>query len=371
MPFATFLIKPVSNSCNMRCRYCFYADVSKHRSVASYGVMTPQTCEATVRKALSYADEFCSFGFQGGEPTLAGLDFFKSFVRLQREYNYRNLRISNAIQTNGYKLGEDWAEFFAKNKFLAGLSLDGAQDAHDSFRTGPDGLGTYDSVAKTAEIFQKYNVDFNILCVVNSLVASRPKETYAALKKYGYLQFIPCIDDFGSDAQSPFSLGADAYAHFLKTTFDCYYSDYIRGDYVSVRNFDNYINILRGYQPEQCGMSGFCTCYFLVEADGGVYPCDFYVLDEWKLGNINEQSLMRMIKSAAAKEFVEISFQVHDECAQCKWNALCRGGCRRYREPALGGVLPLNKYCRAYKDFFAHALDRMQAIAKSLPGSYV
>ena len=366
MPPATMLIKPVSNSCNMRCAYCFYADVSKHREKASYGVMTSATCETLVRKALSYADNFCSFGFQGGEPTLAGLDFYKNLVELQHGYNHKNITVNNNIQTNGYKLGREWAEFFARNRFLVGLSLDGTKRVHDSYRTGAGGLGSYDGVIETAEMFAECGVEFNILCVVNNAVAANAADVYAALKKYKFLQFIPCLDEFGAEAPSPYSLDPPLYAKFLNVVFDAYYKDFMRGEYVSVRNFDNYVGMLLGNPPEQCGMSGVCTSYLLVEADGSVFPCDFYVLDEWKIGNINEHSLVRMMKSAVATQFVDVSMQMHENCVQCRWRGLCRGGCRRYREPVVGGVLSKNKLCGAFKEFFSHSYDKMVKMAENL-----
>ena len=365
MPQATLLIKPVSNTCNMRCRYCFYADVSKHREIASFGMMNRQTCDALVRKALNYADDYCSFGFQGGEPTLAGLDFYKNIVKLQHEYNHNNVKIYNSIQTNGYKIDKEWAEFFAENNFLAGLSLDGIKETHEPYRPAADGLGTYEHVLETAELFTESGVDFNIICVVNNDVASHPKEIYSALKKYKYLQFIPCLDDFGEQGQK-YSPDVANYASFLKNTFDEYYYDYIHGDYVSIRNFDNYLSILLGNPPEQCGMSGVCTCYFLVEADGSVYPCDFYVLDEWRIGNVNEHSFTRMAKSPPAKEFINISRQVNADCRVCEWRGLCRGGCRRYREPYAGGILPKNALCEAYIGFFEYAYDKMQEIVTNI-----
>jgi len=366
MPHATLLIKPVSDNCNMRCRYCFYNDVAKHRDVPSYGVMKPETLDALVRKALSFADGSCSFGFQGGEPTLAGLDFFKETVRLQLEYNYGNIPIANSIQTNGYRLGPEWAEFFRENNFLVGLSIDGVKHAHDSFRLGPDGAGTYERAMETAEMFVRQGVEFNILCVINNVVASYPVETYNALKKYKYLQFIPCLEGFDSLGPSPFTLDNDMYAGFLNATFGCYYADFMRGAYVSVRNFDNYVNILAGRPPEQCGMNGVCSCYFLIEADGSVYPCDFYVLDEWRIGNVNVNSFAKMIKNDAARRFIEVSHQIHEDCAACGWYGICRGGCRRYREPALGGVLAKNRHCGAFIDFFSHSFDKMMKMVEKL-----
>jgi uncharacterized protein len=377
----------------MRCAYCFYADVARRREVASYGRMTPETCEALIRKAFFYAADgaSCTFGFQGGEPTLAGLDYYKGFVMLQRAYNRANIGVNYTIQTNGYKLGAEWAHFFAENNFLVGLSIDGIKSVHDAYRRGADGGGTYGAVLETAEILSEFNVNFNILCVVNDAVASRPGEVYAALRKYKFLQFIPCLDDIQSpyktDAAAPSaqiprpSLTPDKYAGFLKTVFDMYYQDYMRGEFTSIRVFDNYVNMLLGYPPEQCGMNGFCNCYFLVEADGSVYPCDFYVLDEWRLGNVNETSLARMMKSETAARFVAMSRDQNPDCLRCEWRCLCNGGCRRYREQtgataaydintvsgerAVSRGLGKNILCGAYKDFFDYAYDKLKQIAET------
>ena len=363
MPPISMLIKPVSGLCNMRCKYCFYADVIENREVKSYGRMSLETLETLTRKALEFADGSCTFGFQGGEPTLAGLDFYKKLMELQRKYNVKNVRILNSIQTNGYAMDAEFARFLGQNKFLVGLSVDGTQAIHDSLRVDAAGKGTFERISRTAKLFDAHRVEYNILCVVNNLVASEPDKVYGALRRYRYLQFIPCIDNFDMEKKD-FSLDADKYASFLKKTFDRYYRDFMSGNYISVRNFDNYISILMGRPPENCAMNGVCNCYFLVEGDGGVYPCDFYVLDEWQLGNVNTDSFARMLKSDAAHRFVEVSKFPDPACGGCRWRYLCRGGCRRDREPMVDGHMSLNKYCSAYKDFFAYSRGRMEEIAK-------
>jgi len=163
-----------------------------------------------------------------------------------------------------------------------------------------------------------------------------------------------------------FSLIAFDYAGFMKTTFDCYYADFMSGNYVSIRNFDNYIKMISGNQPESCAMGGVCTCYLTIEGDGSVFPCDFYVLDEWAMGNINSDSIPKIIQSKNAQNFVNVSKHRAVECNICKWYSLCRGGCRRDREPVLDDKPALNKYCAAYKDFFSYAYDRMIKIAEKL-----
>lgn len=363
MPPIYMLIKPASSLCNMRCKYCFYADVSDAREVKSHGMMSLDTLETIVRKALDYADGSCTFAFQGGEPTLAGIEFYKRLIELENQYNYKNVKIYNSIQTNGYDIGEEFAKFFSQNRFLVGLSIDGTIKTHDHFRVDASERGTFDKISKTIRIFEKYAVGYNILCVVTNPVASEPDLVYSSLKKHKFLQFIPCIENFGQQKKD-YSLSIDSYAVFLKKTFDKYYKDFMSGSYVSIRNFDNYILILRGLPPESCSMNGICSCYFLIEADGSVYPCDFYALDDLKIGDIKKDSFYRMLKSDVANEFVESSKHTDENCLDCKWLNLCRGGCRRDREPFVDGKPALNKYCAAYKDFFEYAHERMVEIAQ-------
>lgn len=359
MRSVTVLIKPASSLCNMNCRYCFYADVSRHREIRSYGIMEEDTLELLIRRALSFAEESCNFVFQGGEPTLAGLGFFRKAIDLQKKYG-AGIRISNSIQTNALAIDDDWAEFLAQNRFLTGVSLDGSRELHDRFRIDRSGAGTYDRILKNISLLEKHGAEFNILCVVNKYTAQRPEEVYSSLKKYRYIQFIPMIDDFEGGCE--FSLTTENYAYFLKKVFDLYASDFFSGKYVSIRDFDDYISILCGREPSTCAMTGHCGGYFTAEADGSIYPCDFYVTDEWRLGNIKDSSFHSLAKSEKAKEFISSSFCTDEKCRACRWLPLCRGGCRRQREP----FPSLNRFCGAYSEFFEHSYFTMSRIAREV-----
>ena len=334
MPPLNLLIKPASSLCNMRCKYCFYGDVSEMRSFESFGMMSENTLETLVKRAFEYADDRLCFAFQGGEPTLAGIDFYRKLIDLEKQYNTKNLAVSNSIQTNGYLIDDEWAEFFAKHGFLVGLSLDGTREAHDSIRIDAMGKGTFDRVSAAATVLEKHRVDFNILCVVNNFVARYPKKVYENLKKYRYLQFIACIDPFDGEKQI-YSLKEDRYASFLKQTFDLYYRDIMSGNYVSIRNFDNYINILMGKHPESCAMSGFCTCYGVVEGDGSVYPCDFYVLPDYCTGNVHTHTVAETLQSEGMQRFVKEHPAAPAICRSCRYLGVCGGGCRRMRDVVL------------------------------------
>lgn len=363
MPPVSMMIKPVSSACNMHCRYCFYADVASHRETADYGVMDETVLRELVRKAFLYADQSVAFSFQGGEPTLAGLPFYEAFLRAVRRYNSRNLPVTCALQTNGYELDDALLDFFAEQRFLLGVSLDGTQRTHDACRRDRQGSGTYERVRKNIERIRARGIAYNILCVVTPEIASRGKECWDSLKEHRYLQFIPCIDGF-SGPPGVDSLSAADYGRFLIDTFDCYEKAIYAGNPVSERRFDNYIGILLGREPEQCGMSGVCGQYFAAEADGGIYPCDFYVLDAWRMGDIRRSSLLRMAQSDAARSFRGASLEKPAVCRQCRWAFLCRGGCRRDRENAEG----INRFCESYTRFFEARCERMRRLAAAVGG---
>ena len=219
----SIMIKPVSGACNMRCRYCFYADVMARREVTVYPKMSLETLECVVRRAFRYADGPIGFAFQGGEPTLIGLPFFEAFMRFVREYNTRRQPVRCAVQTNGYALSDEMIDFFAREQFLLGVSLDGTQQDHDRMRMDANGNPTYDVIHGTMRRLSKAGVEFNILCVVNAYVAQHPKEVFSALAPYRYIQFIPCLDDLeGNSAE--YSLTPEDHLAFQKTTFDLYYA---------------------------------------------------------------------------------------------------------------------------------------------------
>lgn len=353
----SLMIKPVSGACNMRCRYCFYTDVMAHRGTAVYPRMTPEVLEAVVRRAFQYADGPVSFAFQGGEPTLIGLPFFEELVRLEKTYNARAFPVQNAVQTNGFELSDDMIAFFARERFLLGLSMDGTEETHDSLRVDKDGAPTFARVRRTAERLRDAGAEFNILCVVTDPVARQPREVFRALAPYGHVQFIACLDGLDGE-RTPYSLSAERYLAFLKQTFDLYYEAFLSGRPVSVRGFDNYVGILLGLPPENCAMGGRCGGYFLVESDGGVYPCDFYVLDEWRMGSVTDAPLERLARSDAARRFVAASLPVPDACRACRWYPLCRNGCRRERDET-----GLNVWCGVMRAFFAYAFPRMEKMA--------
>ncbi|PJI07330.1 MULTISPECIES: anaerobic sulfatase maturase [Clostridium] len=359
------LIKPASGNCNLKCKYCFYKDVTENRKEKNYGIMSHKTLEMLVKRAFEYANNIVGFAFQGGEPTLAGLDFYKNLITLQKKYNVKKIRVNNAIQTNGMVIDDEWAKFLAKNKFLVGLSLDGPKEIHDQNRMNVNGIGSYKRIEKTIESFNKYKVQYNILSVISKSVARHVEKIYKFFSKnnFKYLQFIPCLDKLGTEAgNNEYSLTPKAYGDFLKKLFDLWYTDLKSGKRISIRMFDNILQILLGMHTESCDMSGYCSANLVIEADGSCYPCDFYAFDTWNMGNITESSIKELLQGDKVKKFVNLGSGIPNDCRKCEFAYICRGGCRRYYEPADAKALGKNYFCSSYKDFYQYTILRFQEL---------
>lgn len=361
------LIKPASSSCNLKCRYCFYNDIAEKREVANYGSMSEDCLRHIVKKAFTYAEDNITFGFQGGEPLMRGIEFFEHFIEMLREYDPKGVKTQISIQTNGTLIDEAWAEFFFKNKFLIGISLDGYKETHNLNRVDGENQGTFNHVVKSINLLKKWNVEFNILCVVTKNVARHANKVYQYLKNTGsgYIQFIPCLDEYGEQpGTNKYSLSPKGYGEFLNRIFDLWHRDILRGNYCSIRYFDDLITILKGYPPASCDMQGECSRGTVIEADGSVYPCDFYVVDEYRLGNVLEDDFETLIGCPSMDRFVETSRNITEDCINCRFQSICRGGCRRHKVNLEHGGGLENYFCDSYKTFFEYSLDRLIRISK-------
>ncbi len=351
----------MSSLCNCRCDYCFYAPIAEGRKNLPER-MSDRVAKALVSRAVAEADGDLTFAFQGGEPTLAGVDFFRRFLALEKSENQKRrspLSIRHTIQTNGLLLNDEWAEFFARENFLVGISLDGTAPIHDRHRKRPGGEGSYAGVCSAVEILRRRRVPYNILCVITDEAAQAPGEIYGSLREHRYLQFIPCLPTGEGESFAP---TAAHYAAFLRETFSLYERDLLAGEPTRVRIFDNFLSILLGGEPENCAMRGVCSQNPVIEADGSVYPCDFYSSDADRLGNILTSSFADLLSSDRAKAFLRASAQIPEKCRACRWFALCRGGCRRERTAGE------YRFCEAYRAFFEENYPRLALLARSLRG---
>ena len=370
MPPISLLIKPASGSCNMRCKYCFYADETEHRSVALMGRMSTQLMHTIVDRAFAYADGDCTFSFQGGEPTLVGLSFFQDLSDYVEQHpNPKRIRTHYSIQTNGYALDDDWCRWLAEKKVLVGISLDGPKEIHDRYRVDHVGNGTFHRVIASIRLMEKYGVDYNILTVVSAANARRAQQVYSFFKKqnFRYQQYIECLDPIGEvQGGHEYSLTPQQYEIFLKNMFDVWYRDMMAGRYVYNRYFENLMMILTRQAPESCNLRGECLPQWVIEADGSVYPCDFYALDDWKLGNILSDSFEMMEEVRYQSGFIQCSQCLPEECRACRWLLLCRNGCRRNREPVTMENTNRNYFCQSYQKFLEYAYPRLVEVCQQL-----
>ena len=370
MPAISVMIKPSSGMCNMSCDYCFYRDETQKRSQESYGFMSEKTLKNVIRKTMLRAEGMISYAFQGGEPTLRGLAFFQKVVEYQNQYNKNKIQVHNALQTNGLLIDEDWCRFLKENHFLVGVSLDGTKEIHDTYRhTRKEGGPTFDLVCSAIRLMESYGVDFNILTVVNQAAADNIQEIYSFYrqKKWNYQQYIACLDPLDEPhGQNEYSLAPEQYGQFLIRLFRLWYKDWKKGRQPYIRQFENYIGILLGHFPEACDQRGTCSIQNVVEADGSVYPCDFYMLNDYCLGNFNENRLDEIDARRKEIGFLERSLKLDPDCKHCAYYRLCRGGCQRNRDWAPEIQAYQNYFCQSYRMFFDACLNEMEEIARSL-----
>lgn len=366
MRSASVLIKPASSLCNMHCDYCFYCDEAAKREAASFGMMEEDTLKAVIRQTLPKTTHQYSLAFQGGEPTLRGLSFYRSAVDMLHRYNKNGAKITLAMQTNGVLIDDAWARFFAENGFLLGLSVDGTKALHDARRHINGGGSAFDAAVQAAKLMDQYRVPYNILTVVHRETAAHIREIYYVCQQRGwhYLQFIACLEPLHEGrGQAPWALTPKAYGSFLVELFDLWYNDTLRGRAPSIRQFDNWLGMLLGYPPEACEQCGVCGMQYVVEADGSVYPCDFYVLDDWRLGSFALNSLEQIDERREALSFRKRSQPLPEKCQACPHVFLCRNGCFRQREEGI------NYFCDSYRMFFDQCGKRLAALAEKMKRS--
>lgn len=368
MRFVNLLIKPASSLCNLRCKYCFYEDEARNRTQHSMGIMQDALAEVLIRQVFEAVDQngSVSFAFQGGEPTIAGLPFFRFFVATVLKYRPGNVRVSYAIQTNGTLLNEQWACFLEENHFLVGLSLDGIRPVHEMYRIDAMGGGTWKQVLAARTLLKKHGVAYNALCVVTGPCTQRAEAVYKSLKNLGfrYMQFIACLDPIGCvRGQKSWSLTPEAYGKFLCRIFDLWYQDWETSDYHSVRLFDDYVHILLGDGASTCATCGKCGEYLVVESDGSAYPCDFYVLDNWRIGNLEKMPITEMLSSEKANAFLTWNAHKPAECAYCRYDFICNCGCKKdWFTDETGSH---NYFCNAFRSLLDHALPRLKRVARA------
>ncbi|MBU4201414.1 MAG: anaerobic sulfatase maturase [Verrucomicrobia bacterium] len=392
------LAKPAGARCNLACRYCFYLEKNKLLKV-SVDQMPSAVLESYTRQYVEiHGDVEIQFPWQGGEPMLCGLDFFREVVRLQQRYG-RGRRISNTFQTNGILLDDAWSAFFAKHGFLVGLSIDGPQKTHDFCRIDRAGQPTFERVMAAMAMLKEHEVPFNTLTVIHRGNAAHGLEIYRFLKEHGgaFMQFIPLVER-ETDAEkdqpaldwaappfygyptrprrvSPLSVTPDAFADFYIRVFD----EWVRKDVgrVFVQFFDAALGNVLGAPSGVCCYSAVCGHAAALEVNGDLYACDHYVYPEYRLGNIMETPMQQLLNSRMQRDFGEAKqFSLPACCQTCDVLPLCNGGCPKNRFGiSAGGKSGLNYLCAGYQQIFRHmqpVLQRMAALIRTgMPASAI
>ncbi len=364
----SLLIKPASAVCNLDCEYCFYLDrdADPYKDLPARR-MTMDTLERLVDTYLFYSYPNATFAFQGGEPTLAGLDFFTKLVEFQQRFGRDGQNVSNALQTNGVLLDKDWCELFRAYNWLIGISIDGPEEVNDLYRFNRAGHGTWKKVMQGIEVMQKEKVDFNVLCVLSQSNVHKPKEIYKFFRGLGldFMQFIPLSEFHPDGTPMPFTITPEEYGRFMCEVFDLWWPERRK---VRVRFFDNLAEALAGQKPGNCTMHETCDSYVVVEYNGDIYPCDFFVEKEWKLGNVNLDSWSEVSRRVRRYNFAAKKTLAHPECQVCEYQSICHGGCPKSRHGPHKKFEDLDYFCQAYKMIFGKAVGPLRDEVKKLLG---
>ena len=359
----SLLVKPASADCNLRCAYCFYLDRAALYPDTPCHRMGDDVLERLVSSYLATPQPQYAFGWQGGEPTLMGVDFFRRVTDLQKMHGQPRAVVANGLQTNATLLTDELAEHLAQYRFLVGVSLDGPAPVHDLQRTTADGRPTHAAVHKGIQCLRRHKVEFNILTLVNAANVGRGREVYRYLRDSGFLyhQYIPCVEFDAAGNPAPYAISGEQWGQFLCDVFD----EWIPRDTrrVSIRLFDSILAWLVDGTHNVCHMATDCCQYLLVEHNGDVYPCDFFVTPELRLGNIMEHSWGELLNAPAYREFGRRKAQWNQRCATCRHLGLCAGDCLKHRFYAGHPPATLSWLCPGWTRFYDHTLKRFRALA--------
>jgi uncharacterized protein len=363
------MAKPRGAICNLDCDYCFYLSKEGLYPGASFR-MSDETLESyTSQYIQSQRMPEVNFAWQGGEPTLMGLDFFRKAVAYQKKFARPGMRVENALQTNGTLLDDAWCRFFAENRFLIGISLDGPREAHDSYRRDKGGNPTFDRVLTSIELLKKHKVDFNILSCVSTANDDQPLEVYKFLRdEIGaqFIQFIPIVERENVTKFTPSSITGEQYGNFLITIFD----EWVRRDVgrIFVQMFDTALGHWLGAPGGLCVFQETCGLALAMEHNGDLYSCDHFVEPRYRLGNIHATPMTELVGSRQQRNFgLDKKTSLPGYCRSCPVLFACNGGCPKDRTDGTPeGEAGLNHLCKGFRAFFTHVDTPMRQMADLL-----
>ncbi len=366
------LIKPIGPICNLRCEYCFYLTKTEMFDDGEQFRMSDEVLEETIRQYIAAQPAGTgelNFGWQGGEPTLMGVDFFRRVVELQKKYARPDLEVNNGLQTNGTLLDDEWGKFLHDEKFLIGLSIDGPEELHNRYRLDVQGRGTFDRVMAGLDVLRRHDVEFNALTVVQHDNADHPRRVYDFLADKGitFLQFIPIVEHHGGEGVSGRSVAPEQFGRFLNGIFDRWLQRNDVGE-VFVQQFDTILAITMGYPAPLCVHAEACGRSTAMEHNGDLYTCDHWVFPEYRLGNVMEESVTAMVDGDFQTGFgLDKSRKLPGYCKRCKYLRFCNGACPKDRiKNTPDGEAGLHYLCEGYTMFFEHSAPVFEKMADCL-----
>lgn len=384
-PF-NIMAKPMGPRCNIACTYCYYLEKEEFYPDEKKFRMSPEVLERYMIQHIEAAGEAgmrdIGFAWQGGEPTMAGIDYFRDIVALQQRLAPAGVRISNSIQTNGTLLDDEWGAFLKAHDFLVGISIDGPRPVHDRYRRDRAGRATFDAVMRGLEVLQRHGVDHNALTVVQRHNGGKGREVYRFLKSLGieHIQFIPIVERSAGTglAGAPqvdrdpghkvtgWSVSPRAYAKFLCDVFDTWFRHDIGR--IFVQYFDVQLTVRMGQPAPLCVFAETCGGGLALEHDGSLYACDHYVYPEYRLGNLTETPLGEMLWSKEQRAFgQDKKAGLTAQCLACDIRHSCHGGCPKHRFAiSRDGEPGHNYFCESYRMFYRHSEARMRKMAAAV-----
>lgn len=360
------MVKTVEEACNLACDYCYYSRCGG--LVKDLSTIDVDLVDVIIKKTISEGYNIINFVWQGGEPLLAGLDFFERVMASQKKYSKQGITFTNALQTNGTLITKRWAIFFKKYGVIVGVSLDGTEEINDKRRVDAAGRGSYNRVMKGINYLREEGVAFNVLTVVNQENVDRADDlmTFFEEQSFGFIQFLPCMDFSSHDASQPgvYEITPKQYGDFLCDLFDHWFNE--GHPNTSIRFFENMLAFYLNRQPTVCIQLDKCPLNLLIEPNGDVYPCDFYIDEEYRMGNMLEDCFTDIIQHDHYKKFQQLKPALSDACQSCEYQGLCNGGCPRNRVLGSSKDKSQDYFCESYKQVYKYADQRMRVVAENI-----
>ena len=364
------LVKPIGPLCNLDCEYCYYLDKSDMFKGSKFRI-TDDLLEKHIKgyiESQPTGSPEVVFAWQGGEPTLLGVDFFRRVIELQQKYQKTGLQITNTLQTNGTKLDDEWCEFLKQNKFLVGISVDGSERLHDRYRKTRNGRGSFQLVKRGLDNLIKHQVEFNVLTAVQRDNGDHPLEVYRALKQLGaqHIQFIPIVERLNDGTVSDRSILPEQYGKFINSIFD----DWLATDIgrIYIQQFESALCTVVDRRTTICVHAKQCGRCLALEHNGDVFACDHFVFDDFRIGNIEQQTYAEIVDGERQVDFGQSKQkQLTNRCKRCEVQHFCNGGCPAQHFVNLRNEkYPHNYLCEGYKTFFKYTQPYFEAIAQTL-----